>query len=183
MNDASRTVAWRAVSEPRLTPTSHIVLGLIEALEPATPYDLKRFAAQSVTNFWAIPHTQLYSECGRLAGLGLLDEERESGGRRRRIYRLTKAGRDALTAWREDPEPATVELRDAAILKLFFGADPKMLAESQLSSHRERLSEFEELAEVEMPEGMRLALDAGLNFERGHIRFWESVAKGTVGKA
>ena len=163
------------MAPPRLTPTSHIVLGLIEALEPATPYDLKQFAAQSVNNFWALPHTQLYSECGRLAELGLLDEERETGGRRRRIYRLAQPGRDALQAWRDDTTPATVELRDAAILKLFFGADPGPIAESQLRSHRERLAEFEELAEVDMPTGMRRALEAGLNFERGHIRYWESL--------
>jgi len=164
--------------EPRLTPTSYVVLGLIEAMEPATPYDLKRFVSQSVNNFWTLPHTQLYSECGRLAGLGLLDEERESGGRRRRIYRLTPAGHDALEAWRADSTPATWELHDAGLLKLFFGADPAALAQSQIDAHRERLAEFEELAEVEMAEGMRLALEAGLGFEREYIRFWESIIGG-----
>lgn len=168
------------MSEPRLTPTSYVVLGLIETLEPATPYDLKRLAAQSVTNFWSLPHTQLYSECGRLAGLGLLDEERESGGRRRRIYRLTAAGRDALEAWREDDTPATWELHDAGLLKIFFGGDPAALAGSQLEAHREKLAELEGLTDVDMAAGMRTALEAGIGFERQYIRFWESVAAGEL---
>ncbi len=164
------------MSEPRLSTTSHIVLGLIEQIEPATPYDLKRLTAQSISNFWTLPHTQLYSECARLADLGLLDEERESGGRRRRIYRLTEAGHAALGAWREEDTPATGELRDAALLKLFLGADPVHLAKAQLDAHHRKLAEYEELTDVEMPKGMRLALEAGLSFERSYIRFWESVA-------
>lgn len=165
---------------PRLTPTSYVVLGLIEAMQPATPYDLKRLAAQSVNNFWTLPHTQLYAECGRLAGLGLLDEERESGGRRRRIYRLTAAGRRALESWREDAAPADWELRDTGLLKIFLGADPAALAPAQIAAHRRRLAEFEALREVEMAAGMRLALEAGLGFERQYIRFWEAVATGEL---
>lgn len=164
-----------AASEPRLTPTSYVVLGLIEQLQPATPYDLKRLASQSVVNFWSVPHTQLYSECGRLAGLGLLDERRESTGRRRRIYTLTAAGRTALEEWRTDPTPATWELRDAGLLKIFFGGDPTALAKSQLVAHRRKLAELEALTEVEMAPGMRKALDAGLGFERQYVRFWEGL--------
>src|ERR1700712_169822 len=85
-----------APSSPRLTATSYIVLGLLEQGEPATPYDLKQFAQLSTNNFWSVPHTQLYTECARLAAEGLLDERQEQTGRRRRIYRLTKRGRDAL---------------------------------------------------------------------------------------
>ena len=79
------------MSTPRLTETSYIVLGLLEQAEPATPYDLKRLAQLSTNNFWSVPHTQLYTECARLAGEGLLDERQEQTGRRRRIYRLTAA--------------------------------------------------------------------------------------------
>lgn len=168
------------MDDVRLTPTSYVVLGLIEAMEPATPYDLKLAAQQGVANFWALPHTQLYSECGRLAVAGLLDEERESGGRRRRIYRLTGAGQEALDSWRADTSPTHWELRDAGVLKLFFGADPVELAKRQLEVHHERLGEYESLREVvrEMPRGMRLALECGIGHEREYVRFWEDVAKG-----
>ena len=57
-----------------------MVLGLIELAEPATPYDLKQLAALSTSNFWTLPHTQLYSECARLAGEGLLSETPRADG-------------------------------------------------------------------------------------------------------
>src|SRR6202166_3023959 len=78
------------MSSPRLTETSYIVLGLIEQIGPATPYDLKRVAQLSTVNFWSVPHTQLYTECARLAEEGLLTERREESGRRRRVYRLDR---------------------------------------------------------------------------------------------
>ena len=40
------------MAQPRLTPTSYVVLGLIEQMQPASPYDLKRAAALGVGQFW-----------------------------------------------------------------------------------------------------------------------------------
>src|ERR1035437_407046 len=88
------------MSHPRLTETSYIVLGLLEHLQPATPYDIKQLAQLSTFNFWTVPHTQIYTECARLADVGLLAEEREETGRRRRIFRLTEEGAAALEDWR-----------------------------------------------------------------------------------
>src|SRR4051812_7810935 len=112
------------VSNLKLTDTSYAVLGLLELCEPATPYQLKQVAQVSIFHFWTIPHTQLYTECGRLADGGLLEEEREETGRRRRIYRLSKEGQTALDEWRADPDAGLYELRDPAPPKLFFGAGP-----------------------------------------------------------
>src|ERR1700689_1036475 len=100
------------MSSPRLTETSYIVLGLLEQAEPATPYDLKQLAQVSTNSFWAVPHTQLYTECARLAGEGLLDETQEQTGRRRRVYRLTARGREELESWRNEPSEELYELRD-----------------------------------------------------------------------
>src|ERR1700690_2074836 len=108
---------------PRLTEASYIVLGLLELAGQGTPYDLKRAAQMSTSNFWSIPHTQLYTECARLAGDGLLDERQEQTGRRRRIYSLTERGRELLGQWRNEPATQLYELRDASTLKLFFGGD------------------------------------------------------------
>src|SRR4051794_31960428 len=68
----------------RLTPTSYVVLGLVRELGEATPYALKQAAALSVGNFWSLQHAQLYSEPERLAKAGLLDEELETTGPRRK---------------------------------------------------------------------------------------------------
>ena len=171
--------------EIRLTPTSYVVLGLIEQLQPATPYDLKQAAAVGVAQFWSLPHTQLYSEPERLAKAGYLSEKREQGGRRRRIYRLTGAGKRALEGWRSEPTRDLYELRDAGLLKLFFGADPRAMAEPQLKAHRGRLAEYEEQLEqcrrIAAPAGIILAIEAGIGHEREYVRFWSRVASGERG--
>jgi PadR family transcriptional regulator AphA len=165
----------------RLTPTSYVVLGLIEQMQPASPYDLKRAVAMGVGQFWSLPHTQLYSECSRLAEVGLLTERREESGRRRRIYRLARAGSEALDDWRREPTSEIWELRDAGLLKLFFGADPGLLAPGQLEAHKARLAQYEaqleEANRVGAPEGVIHAIEAGVGHEREYLRFWSRMKK------
>ena len=164
--------------KPRLTDTSYAVLGLLDLFEPATPYQLKQFAQVSIFHFWTIPHTQLYTECARLAEAGLLEERREQGGRRRRVYRLSAAGRRALREWRADPQTDLYELRDPGLLKLFCGADPASLAKAQLSRHERRLHTYEELlAQSDLSEGVRLSLESGIGHEREYVRFWSRLRK------
>lgn len=166
----------------RLTPTSYVVLGLIEQMQPASPYDLKRAVAMGVGQFWSLPHTQLYSECTRLAEAGLLTERREESGRRRRLYRLTKAGAEDLDRWRAEPTGELYELRDAGLLKLFFGADPRKLAPRQLETHEAKLREYEgqleEANRVGAPEGVVHAIEAGIGHEREYVRFWKRLGGG-----
>jgi PadR family transcriptional regulator, regulatory protein AphA len=167
------------MSSPRLTETSYIVLGLLEQIGPATPYDLKRLAQISTVNFWTVPHTQLYTECARLAGEGLLDERREQTGRRRRTYSVTDRGRAALEAWRSEPSGQLEQVRDPGTLKLFLGGDPATLAAAQLSAHQQQLLAYEEIREglSDAPEGWRLALEVGIGHEREFIRFWSELAE------
>jgi len=171
------------MSSPRLTETSYIVLGLLERAGSATPYDLERFARISVFNFWRVPHTQLYSECARLAEAGRLRERREENGRRRRFYTLAAQGRNELAFWRSEPTEQLHETRDPGTLKLFFGGDAAVLASAQLTAHKRKLGELEQADRdnPEIPDGMRLALDAGIGHEREFIRFGRNSAtrKGT----
>lgn len=165
-------------SELRLTPTSYIVLGLLEMAGEATPYDLKQTVARSLGNFWSLPHAQLYAEPERLTAGGLLDERRESSGRRRKHYKLTERGRQALRAWLGQPTAEMTELRDLAILKVFFGAAPEEMAAAQLPARRAKLAEYEELAQHvrdAAPRGALLALRAGIAHEREWVEFWSSL--------
>jgi PadR family transcriptional regulator AphA len=167
------------MQEPRLTPTSYIVLGLLWGVGEATPYRLKQLVSGSLGHFWSLQHAQLYTEPERLARGGYVTEEREEGGRRRKLYRITDKGKQAVRDWRAEPTDALAELRDLSLLKLFFGADPKELAAVQLESHRRQLAEYERIRE-EMPEevarGPRLALEAGIRHVRTWIAFWEHLA-------
>ena len=163
-----------------LTPTSVIVLGLLEFLGgEGTPYDLKQAVAITVGHFWTFQHAQLYTETERLARAGLLTEEREEGGRRRKHYALTAKGRAALEEWRRTPASEVPELRDLGILKLFMGAEPTALAEAQIAAHEAKLETYYEIRKIDEglePRGPWLALDMGIGYEKQMIRMWKQLA-------
>ena len=166
-------------SEIRLTPTSYVVLGLLEAAGEATPYDLKQVVARSLGNFWSLPHAQLYAEPERLFVAGYLDERREQGGRRRRYYKLTETGQTALREWLAEPTTEMTELRDLAILKVFFGANPEQMAAAQLPARRAKTAEYEQIEQGlggNAPPGPLLALQAGIAHEREWVSFWSRLA-------
>jgi PadR family transcriptional regulator AphA len=170
------------MSERALSPNSYIVLGLLNQA-PGTPYDLKARVAATIGDFWSVQHAQLYTETARLAQEGDLDERREDTGRRRRVYSITKAGRKALRQWLAGPVHELAELRDLALLKVFFGADPQMIAAAQADAHRARLARYEELSlalrDADVSEGMRLSLQVGLMHEREFVAFWEGLDEAT----
>jgi PadR family transcriptional regulator, regulatory protein AphA len=165
-----------------LTPTSYIVLGLINQAGEATPYALKQMAAATVGNFFSIPHSQLYAEPERLADAGCLSVRREEGGRRRKHYSLTARGRKALTAWLESPTEEMYELRDPGLLKLAMGSDARALARAQLPAHEERLRHFQEILRIleasGAPAEQRLVVESGIGHEREYVRFWKRVSGG-----
>lgn len=162
----------------QLTPTSYIVLGLLEAADgEATPYDLKQAMAISVDCFWSTPHAQVYREPERLAGGGYVTERREETGRRRRFYAITDTGRAALAAWRSTAPDDAPELRDAGVLKLFFGADPATVATHQIAVHERQLGEYRALREQIagfVPAGQLLALEVGIAHEEAMIEIWRA---------
>lgn len=165
----------------RLTQTSYIVLGLVQLAGTATPYDLKRFVSVSVGYFWAIPHSQLYAEPSRLAAAGYLKEKQEAGGRRRKVYSITAKGRKALEEWTARPAEERTELRDPALLKLFFGADPRELAREQVANLEAQLEEYAQIratAPEGLPPGPMLALDAGVTHARAGLAFWRRLLEG-----
>ena len=167
---------------PSLTPTSYLVLGLVARHGECTSYEMKRTVSGSIGYFWTFPHSQLYAEPARLTELGLLTEEQETTGRKRRTYRLTEAGRDALRAWLAEPTDEPTEIRDLAVLKLFFGSQTeperlRELAERAAAAHRKRLAEYEAIAAIAgIDVHERSTLEMGLRFERNAISYWEEVA-------
>jgi len=159
----------------RLTSTSYVVLGMLDWLGPSTPYRLKRVLADSVQDFFPVPHASFYAEPARLAAAGYLDERVERGGRRRRTFALTDRGREALRAWLEEPETRYGEFRFPGVLKIFFGADPSTFAEAQARHHAELAAGFEAVREavgrgdVQLTAGRRMVLETGIELHR----WWE----------
>jgi DNA-binding PadR family transcriptional regulator len=178
MNGSLCTVLEELLPEIRLTPTSYIVLGLLAKVGEATPYDMKAMAA-GLRDLWSLQHTQFYAEPDRLAGAGYLAAVQEQGGRRRKLYRLTPAGRAALAAWlAADAADELPQLRDISLLKVFFGADPRPIARMQAAAHRAKLREYLELKqELDKagPSGPLTALRAGIGHEREWVRYWDGL--------
>lgn len=173
------------MSSVRLGPTSYVVLGSIALRGPSTSYDLKRFIETTLGHFWSFAHSQLYSEPDRLTRAGLLSEDREQDGRRRRTYTITPAGHEALQAWLGEPSSDDPEIRDPGLLKLFFselanGNDFQALVREQAALHRSLLARYEALWQRygERPEYARrnLPLDWGLRMERALVEFWDELA-------
>jgi DNA-binding PadR family transcriptional regulator len=133
-----------------LSPTAYVILGTL-GWRPMSGYEIKSIVDKSTRFFWAASYGQIYPELRRLAAAGLIEGKASpQGGRRRNIYRLTPAGRKELRAWL-DADPEVFELRDEALLKLFFadatggGSATGTLAAKRRTHERivERLKEIE----------------------------------------
>ena len=169
-----------------LTVTSYLVLGMIRLRGPSTSYELKRAVGRSIGYFWPFPHAQLYREPVHLVKAGLLEEQQESEGRRRRVYKITPAGEEALGEWLKEPVHKMLELRDLAQLKLFFSEfmtteELVTLARNQEELHRKRQAVYEQIEDHyhDRPEfARRMApLVMGQMVERDSIQFWSSIAE------
>jgi PadR family transcriptional regulator, regulatory protein AphA len=170
----------------RLSPVSYLVLGLIGLRGASTPYQLKRAASRSINYFWPFPHSQLYGEPERLAAAGLLSEEREEAGRRRKLYSLTPLGKQALENWLATPPGAIFEMRDMAVLQLFFGEFTSQetivrLAEDQVRRYRERLAVYQTIADqyhtAPMSRRRMAPLELGTRMAQVCLDFWSDIAR------
>jgi DNA-binding PadR family transcriptional regulator len=103
----------------RPTAVTWAVLGLV-ALQPRSGYDVKRIVDRTIRHFWAASYGQIYPELKRLEEVGwIAGDDAPRGGRARRLYRITEAGRTALGEWLAGHE-TRIEMRDESLLRLFF---------------------------------------------------------------
>lgn len=170
----------------KLSMSAYVVLGLIARHGPMTPYELKARVEESVGFFWPIPHAQLYRDPPRLAEMGLLREETEDGGRRRRFFHLTHQGEMALHEWLAAPQVPPAETHDPAQLRLAFAdlGDPEdlvRLAQTQARQHRELIEQYRRLrAEFDPEDGAAESRDRmlslGIVHEQAYAAFWETIA-------
>jgi DNA-binding PadR family transcriptional regulator len=127
----------------KMSAVTPVVLGLL-ALRPRSGYDIKTVVDRSTRFFWAASYGQIYPELRRLEEEGLVEgEDRPNGGRSRRVYTLTPAGREALLEWLFG-DTVTIELRDESLLRLFFADalpndEALMLLEGRRRGHEEYL--------------------------------------------
>lgn len=98
-----------------------VLLGLL-TIEPMSGYDLGLTVRASVGHFWNESYGQIYPNLKKLASEGFVSckTERQRGKPDRRIYSITKKGRERLTRWLKVPPQPEIP-RNEMLLKLFFG--------------------------------------------------------------
>jgi DNA-binding PadR family transcriptional regulator len=164
----------------KLTGNSYAILALLDQFGESTPYDIKQAMEVSIQNFWPVPHTTAYEEPARLAAGGYLAVRQEEGGRRRRFYSLTEAGREALAAWAADVEVAPPQLREEAILKVFAGADPEPLGAARRAWHEAKRDELSAmLREVREADGYAASertLMVGVTYHQKMLELLDALA-------
>jgi DNA-binding PadR family transcriptional regulator len=168
-----------------LTPTGRVILGMI-ALGRQTGYDIKQFVDKSTRHFWAASYGQIYPELRRLDEDGLIRGQSEpTGGRARTVYELTDAGKAALKDWLEPEPDAIFEVRDEAMLKLFFsdmGTPEQRIRNirAMREAHERTLAQLRSMqakADHHMPDGPRLTLELGIGLHRGIVEWCEATER------
>jgi PadR family transcriptional regulator, regulatory protein AphA len=101
------------------TAVTWAVLGLL-GIRPMSGYDIKGAVDRTIRHFWAASYGQIYPELKRLEAAGwIAGKDADRGGRTRRVYRITAAGRRQLEGWLHGYE-TRIEMRDESLLRLFF---------------------------------------------------------------
>jgi DNA-binding PadR family transcriptional regulator len=119
------------------TAVTWAVLGLL-GIKPMSGYDIKAAVDRTIRHFWAASYGQIYPELKRLEEAGwIAGKDADRGGRTRRVYRITAAGRRRLEGWLHGYE-TRLEMRDESLLRLFFAdALPPDEARGLLTARRE----------------------------------------------
>ena len=130
-----RTIPQQTTS---LTTTEGVILGLLSERE-RSGYDLLKRAEGSVAHMWAPAKSQLYAVLPRLVDAGLASRRtvRQSTRPDKQVYRLTRAGREAVREWLEEVPPKSW---DELMLKVFF---------AELCSREALLRQLDDYAEVQ----------------------------------
>src|ERR1700758_1894772 len=103
-----------------LNPSDYVVLGMT-GLGACSGYEIKRTVELSIRFFWTISPAQVYPSLAKLEQAGLLaGRDEPQGNRPRRVYQRTREGSQALDEWLNRDETMPFELRDIAMVKLFF---------------------------------------------------------------
>lgn len=169
---------------------THVILGLLFAIGPQTIYSLNKFFEAGISLFYAASLGALRQALQRLlAEERVTVQELREGGRAKRVYTITEAGREEFLAWMLGPIEDR-RLETAALSKLYFlGALPNSTQRrTALASIVDRVREDEAqllaiapvVASAEIPEEylelaryQRLTLEYGLRTHALGREFFE----------
>lgn len=120
----------RLAPDPRLSTTSYVVLAQL-AMRPWSAYELAQQRERYFQYMWPGATRVVYTEVKRLAAAGLAStEDLWVGKRRRTVYSITNAGRQAIREWLDTPV-SSVSLEFEALVRIFaspLGTQQQLLA-------------------------------------------------------
>src|SRR5690348_12531616 len=100
--------------------TGYALLGLLTFGDELTGYELKQRADRTLRFYWVSPAmSQVYTELGRLHEHGLVEPVDPQARTTR--YRITEAGRSALSAWMDTTPAGFPTLKHPVALRLLIG--------------------------------------------------------------
>ena len=105
----------------RENKTQYAVLGML-SFSPKSAYEISKSIQNSTAFFWSESDGQLYPILKRLLAEKLIElsVKKNKGSRDKKIYSITKQGKNALVNWLNQ-EPSTFNIRNEFLLQLFFG--------------------------------------------------------------
>lgn len=140
--------------------TGYAVLGLLSFGRELSGYDLKKWVDSSLRFFyWSPAISQIYSELRRLEGLGFVTSRPapQDELRNKRLYRISDAGRAALTEWVAGAPFEPPVLKHPAMLRVWLGhlVDPaalRPLVEAQRAHAEQMLADMRRAEESSVAE-------------------------------
>lgn len=171
----------------------NVILGLL-LIAPHTLYSLNKQFEQGISLFYRASYGSLQSALKSLLAKGfVLVAEGIEGGRNKKTYSITDAGRDAFDAWMHAPVGGG-DLEVAALSKLFFlglvDVDSARLAVLEdlvaaIEREKEALDGFAgQLDAIEVPDEFRrifhyqrATLDYGLMSHRAGLDWFAALAE------
>jgi DNA-binding PadR family transcriptional regulator len=116
----------------------HALLGLL-AEQPASGWDLSRRFDELLGAVWPAGHPQIYGELRKLEQEHLIEVDSE-GPRRRKAYRVTDAGLEAVRHWLTDVDVDHTLRLEPLLRSVFFW----LMTPEQLDAHLIREAEYYE---------------------------------------
>ena len=163
--------------------TRHFILGLL-ARQPMSGYDIKRFLKSLSWLMDSPSFGSLYPALHALlaAGLATVEVIPRHDKPPRKIYTITKAGKQALREWMDQPIASGVSLK-AFLMRLILASNLSHAGlithlqqrHAQVASHQLALQQTTESMEEGLDLGDRLALDYGLAVAAAELAWLDRV--------
>lgn len=128
----------------------YAILGLLNRRN-MSGYEMSKEFETTLFEFWTARHSQIYPELKSLTKEGLVEYKIEVSGTvlEKKVYSITKKGRDLFLEWEQTLFPMPASPKDEFRLQLFFSdcIDAKrqlQMLTDQLTQHEHRLQHLKE---------------------------------------